>query len=144
MVVWVALSVSGGLALLALRSMAYAFSNSLDVSAERIVRIDSTHLKQPGQRGGYLRSSEATMLMIEILLSVGIALVTIGLAAMAALPGRMTVGALLAQIAVLGALIAPPASVLVLGIRIRPAAIALAVAQLANLVFFVHAIRALL
>jgi hypothetical protein len=142
-IVWVALSVSGGLALLALRSMAYACSHSLDAGVERAAAA-SPRRAQAHSQGDYLRSSEAAMLMIEILLSIGIALMTVGLAVMAALPGRMTVGALLAQFAVLGALTAPPVSVTLCGVRVRPAAMALAVAQLANVVFFVYAIRALL
>lgn len=81
--------------------------------------------------------------MIEIALSVGIALTTIGLASMAALPGRMLVGALLAQLAVLGSLIAPAVTVKVGTVGIRPAAVALGFAQLANALFFVKAIYAL-
>jgi hypothetical protein len=82
--------------------------------------------------------------MIEIALSIGIALTTIGLASMAALPGRMLVGALLAQIAVLGSLVAPPASVQIGSTSIRPAAVALGVAQIANALFFIRAIYALM
>lgn len=144
MIVWIALFASLGLALMAVHSMAYAFSHSVEVGKEpmRLPSLDRD--ERLPKRGGYLRSPEATMLMIDILLSVGIALVTVGLAAMAALPGRMTIGALLAQVAVLGALMAPPTSTRVLGVGLRPAAIGLAVAQLANVVFFIHAIRALL
>lgn len=144
LIVWIALTASAGLALLAFRSMAYAFSRTVEVRSEPPARRTYAVLDGSSTPGSYFRSPEATMLMVEILLSVGIALVTVGLAAMAALPGRMMIGALLAQFAVLGALTAPPTSVLVLGLRLRPAAIALGVAQLANLVFFVHAIRALL
>jgi hypothetical protein len=144
-IVWVALSISAGLALLALRSMAYAFTHSV-VSEIEIERTTRHHARNQvaEQRDSHLSSGEATILIVEILLSIGIALVTVGLASMAALPGRLTIGALLAQIAVLGALIAPPVTVQVAGLRVRPAAIAMVVAQLANLVFFIHAIRALL
>jgi hypothetical protein len=62
---------------------------------------------------------------------------------MAALPGRMLVGALLAQFAVLGSLVAPAVTVRLGRTRIRPAAVALGVAQLANALFFVRAIYAL-
>ncbi|MEX1157889.1 MAG: hypothetical protein WEC79_03035 [Thermomicrobiales bacterium] len=82
-------------------------------------------------------------MFVEIALSAGIALTTIGLASMAALPGRMLVGALLAQITVLGSLVAPAVSVKVGGIAVRPAAITLGVAQLANAIFFIKAIQAL-
>jgi len=82
-------------------------------------------------------------MVIEITMSFGIALLSIGLAAAAALPGTLLVGALLAQVAVLGALIAPPVLVRLLGVMVRPAALALGVAQLAHLAFFLRAIEAL-
>jgi hypothetical protein len=124
--------------------MAYAFGHAVAPVSDRdgrMARAQEPAIHDDAPVG--LTRGETAVLLIEMLLSVGIALVTIGLAAMAALPGRMTVGALLAQVAVLGALVAPPVVVAFLGIRLRPAALALALAQLANLIFFVHAIRAL-
>ncbi|HEX5166213.1 MAG TPA: hypothetical protein VFV93_12505 [Thermomicrobiales bacterium] len=141
MVVWVALIAASAMTLLTLRSMAYAVANSVDA------RPRPSAARQSGTRRirrSYLSSHEAALLMIEIALSVGIALTTIGLASMAALPGRMLVGALLAQLAVLGSLIAPAVTVKLGGIGVRPAAVALGVAQLANALFFVRAICALI
>lgn len=84
------------------------------------------------------------MLICEILLSAGIATAVVGLASMAALPVRLIVGALLAQVAIVGALVAPVVAVPVGPVRVRPAAIALGLAQLANVVFFARAIQALI
>ena len=150
MIVWVAVLVSAGLALLALRSMAYAFSHTLAPEADYDQRHGSSHHFTPQNTANVeadhalLSSGEKTMLVIDSLLSIGIALVAVGLAATAALPGQMMIGAVLAQVAVLGSLVAPPVAVDLAGARVRPAALALAVAQLANLIFFVHAIGALL
>jgi hypothetical protein len=83
------------------------------------------------------------MLIVEIALSIGIALTSVGLASTAALPGTLLIGALLAQVAVLGSLVAPAITVDVRGVNVRPAALALGVSQLANLIFFVKAIQAL-
>jgi hypothetical protein len=124
--------------LLTLRSMAYAVANSVDA------RPRPSATRQSTNRRSYLTSHEAALLMIEIALSVGIALTTIGLSSMAALPGRMLVGALLAQLAVLGSLVAPAVTVRISGVGVRPAAVALGVAQLANALFFVRAIAALI
>lgn len=90
-----------------------------------------------------MSSHEAALLMTEIALSIGIALTAIGLASMAELPGRMLIGALLAQLAVLGSLVAPALSVRVGSVAVRPAAVALGFAQLANALFFIKAIYAL-
>jgi len=140
-VVWVALIASSAMTLLTLRSIAYAVANSVDARPQ-----PTTSSRRPvaqRKQRSYMRSNEAALLMIEIALSIGIALTTIGLASMAALPGRMLVGALLAQVAVLGSLVAPAVTVRVGSTGIRPAAIALGVAQVANALFFVRAIYAL-
>jgi hypothetical protein len=91
-----------------------------------------------------LTRREVFVLGVEIAITIGIALATVGLAAAAALPGHLLIGALLAQLAVLGALVAPPVVVRLGGLGIRPAAFGLGVAQLAQLAFFVRAIQALL
>jgi hypothetical protein len=140
-IVWVALIAASAMTLLTLRSMAYAVANSVDA---RPRQIDSARPRTRRARRSYLASHEAALLMIEIALSIGIALTTIGLASMAALPGRMLIGALLAQLAVLGSLVAPAVSVRFGSIAVRPAAIALGCAQLANALFFVKAIDALI
>jgi hypothetical protein len=145
-IVWVALCAAGGLTVVALRSMVVAFAASVasrPYASRVILGPDAPHAP-PRRRGSYLASREATLLFIEIALSIGIALSIIGLASMAALPPRLMIGALLAQFAVLGSLVAPPVTVAVLGFNIRPAALALAVAQLANAAFFIKAIQALL
>jgi len=139
-IVWVALIAASAMTLLTLRSMAYAVTNSVDARPRQItVQRSSAHRA----RRSYFWSHEAAILIVEIALSAGIALTTIGLASMAALPGRMLVGALLAQLAVLGSLVAPAVTVEVGTVSVRPAAVALGVAQLANALFFVRAIYAL-
>lgn len=141
MAVWVALLAASAMTLLTLKSMAYAVANSVDARPQP--RSAARHHGRRKQRG-YLSSREAALLFLEIALSVGIALTTIGLASMAALPGRMLVGALLAQLAVLGSLFAPAVTVQVGASSVRPAAVALGMAQLANAIFFVRAIDALI
>ena len=140
MIVWVALIAASAMTMLTLKSMAYAVANSVD-ARPRPARAARPAARRT--RRSYLTSNEAALLMIEIALSIGIALTTIGLASMAALPGRMLIGALLAQVAVLGSLVAPAVTVKVGNIGVRPAAVALGFAQLANAVFFVRAIFAL-
>ncbi len=83
------------------------------------------------------------MLMADIVLSIGITAAVIGLASMAALPGHLIVGAVLAQVAIVGALVAPSMSVRIGDLHVRPAAVALGIAQLANVVFFWNAIQGL-
>lgn len=138
--VLVALSAACGLTLLALRSMAYAFAHSVDARSSDHPLPRATYRAQTA----VFTRREAALLLLDILLSVGVALATVGLAAMAAMPGRLTIGALLAQLAVLGALVAPPVVVELATFRIRPAAVALAVAQFASAVFFIRAIQSLL
>ncbi len=139
--IWVALIAASAMTLLTLKSMAYAVANSVDARPQPVAAPRS-----PVRRDhrGYLSSHEAALLLLEIALSAGIALTTIGLASMAALPGRMLVGALLAQVAVLGSLFAPAVTIRLGSTSVRPAAVALGVAQLANAIFFVRAIDALI
>jgi len=137
----IGMSAAGVLALLSLRSMAFAFSNSVDAHPKRTATGRTS--ERARARRSYLASGEAAMLILDVLLSVGVALAIVGLSSMAAMPGRWIAGALLAQVAVIGALVAPPQSVSVGTVAVRPAAIALGIAQLANVIFFVHAISAL-
>lgn len=135
----VALIVAGSLAVLSMRSMALAFTSS--VNAHTPDRTSSARANRKAR--GYLASGEAAVLIFDILLSVGIALLIVGLTATAALPGRLMAGALLAQVAVLGSLVAPPIVVSYRQIDVRPIAVALCIAQLANFVFFVRAMESL-
>jgi len=139
-IVWVALIAASAMTVLTLRSMAYAVANSVD-ARPRPLPVSRSGARR-SQRS-YFSTHEAALLMIEIALSIGIAMTTIGLASMAELPGRMLLGALLAQVAVLGSLVAPAVTVKAGGVGIRPAAVALGVAQLANALFFIKAIDAL-
>jgi hypothetical protein len=139
-IVSVALIAAGGLALLTVRSMAYAFASSVD---RRPARRSLARTVPRLHDGSWHMSREAMMLYVEIALSIGIALSIVGLATTAALPGRQIVGALLAQTAALGSIVAPPVTVEIAGIRFRPAALGLGLAQLANLTFFISAILAL-
>jgi hypothetical protein len=84
------------------------------------------------------------MLVVEIAFSLGMTLMILGLAFTAAMPPNLMVGALLAQVAVIGALIAPPVDVRIGTLGLRPAAIALGIAQVAHVVFFLRAAQALL
>lgn len=143
MLLWVALFASGALALLTLHSMAFAFANAFDPRPHRPIVPASRPRSVARRRRSYYASREAAMLMVEIALSVGIVLTIVGLASMAALPPMLMIGAMLAQVAVLGSLVAPPVTVRFLGVGVRPAAMALAVAQLANAAFFIKAIQVL-
>lgn len=137
MVIWVALAAAGGMALLSLRSVAFAFARTVDARPERPRALAATPDAPFSRR-------QAAMLVVEIGMSLGIALTIVGLSAAAALPGRLLIGALLAQLAVLGALLAPPTTVRCGAVRLRPAALALGVAQLAHVAFFLKAVQALL
>ena len=90
-----------------------------------------------------LGPSEFWMLLVEILFSVAITFLILGFAFAAAMPGRLMVGALLAQVAVIGALFAPAVAHDIRGVVVRPAALALGIAQLAHVAFFVRAMQAL-
>ena len=140
MVVTVAVGAACALAMLSLRSLAFAFSYSV---AGRNVELSGRKCDRQDHLCNVLTRRQIAVMVIEITMSFGIALLSIGLAAAAALPGTLLVGALLAQVAVLGALIAPPVLVRLLGVMVRPAALALGVAQLAHLAFFLRAIEAL-
>lgn len=132
-----------GLTILAIRSMAYAFSASFGPAPQD----SSLHLYRPvasEHDGTRLGRGETWMLILEIIFSLGITLIILGLALAAAMPPHLLVGALLAQVAVIGALVAPPSSVSFAGIVMRPAAIALGVAQLAHVAFFIRAAQALI
>ena len=142
-IVWVALAAASAMSLLTLRSMAFAMVNAVDARRDRPCRPVVARSAPARARRGYVSSHEVALLLVEIALSFGIALTSIGLASMAALSGRLLIGALLAQVAVLGSLVAPAVTVDLRGLAVRPAALALGVAQLANLIFFVKAIQAL-
>jgi hypothetical protein len=132
-----------GLTILAIRSMAHAFSASFGPAPQD----SNLHLYRPAARehdGSRLGPAETWMLVLEIIFSLGITLIILGLAIAAAMPPHLLVGALLAQVAVIGALVAPSSSVNFAGIVMRPAAIALGVAQLAHVAFFIRAAQALI
>jgi hypothetical protein len=136
--IWVALAAAGGMALLSARSVAFAFARAVETRPERVRPVAGLEREDTWTRG------QLALLVVEIAMSLGIALTIVGLTFAAALPGRLLIGALLAQVAVLGALLAPPATLRVGGLRLRPAAIALGVAQLAHVAFFLRALSALL
>lgn len=138
MVIWVALVAAGGLALVSARSVAFAFAKAVDTRPER---VRQTLIVE--RDDGWSRR-QSTLLVVEIAMSFGIALTIVGLTAAAALPARLLIGALLAQVAVLGALLAPSATTQFGSVRVRPSAIALGVAQLAHVAFFLKALSALL
>ena len=140
MLIWVALMAAAALMALSVRSMAYAFARTVDTRSRALGR-GGVRAEREVER---LTRREVAMLLTEIAMSVGIALTIVGLTIAAALPGRLLIGALLAQAAVLGAIVAPPVAHEVVGTRMRPAAIALGVAQLAQVAFFLRAIEALL
>jgi hypothetical protein len=137
--IWVALAAAGGLALVSARSLAFALARAVDVDT----RPASTAQAAVDHDERWTRP-QLTLLVVEIAMSLGIALTIVGLTAAAALPGQLLVGALLAQLAVLGALLAPPATQRWGPLRVRPAALALGVAQLAHIAFFLKALDALL
>lgn len=141
MIVWVALAMALGLALLSLRTMAHAFGASVGpVPTIPSSRVPSAHVKRHERFG----ERQVWMMFVEIAFSVGITLMILGLAFAAAMPGHLLVGALLAQVAVVGTLIAPVYVLNVGNIGIRPAAIALGVAQMAHAAFFIRAMQALM
>lgn len=141
MIVWAALAMALGLALLSLRTMAHAFGAS--VGPAPTIRISPAREAIP-QRHERFGRSQLWMMVVEIAFSVAITLMIVGLAIATAMPGHLLVGALLAQVAVVGSLIAPVQVLNAGGIGVRPAAIALGVAQLAHAVFFIRACQALL
>lgn len=139
-VVVVALVAAGALIAVSVRSMAVALARTVDAGSAPM-DVPSRALPSGGRLHG---RGETAVLVFDILMSLGIALLIVGLAAAAAMPGRLMVGALLAQVVVLCSLVAPDLGLSLGRVRIRPVAIALGVAQLANVVFFVRAIQALI
>lgn len=143
MAVWVAVIAAAGMTLLSVRQLAYAVVSSLSIGAT--ARSSSVSRRSvPASRYQVLGRRQAQMMVIEIAFSIGITLVILGLTFTAAMPLSLMVGALLAQLAVVGALVAPVSTVDVANVSIRPAAVALGIAQLAHVAFFVRAIEALL
>jgi hypothetical protein len=140
-IVWAALAMALCLALLSLRTMAHAFGASVGpapvLGSRSLPTIPSGHADRYGR-------SQLWMMGVEIAFSVGIALMIVGLAYAMAMPGRLLIGALLAQVAVVGSLVAPATVHNIGGVGVRPAAIALGVAQLAHAAFFIRAFQALL
>jgi hypothetical protein len=143
-IVWAALAMAFCLALLSLRTMAHAFGAS--VGPAPVLGVRTTTATPAGHAGHSDRygRSQLWMMAVEIAFSVGITLMIVGLVYAAAMPGRLLIGALLAQVAVVGSLVAPATVHNVGGVGVRPAAIALGVAQLAHAVFFIRAFQALL
>jgi hypothetical protein len=143
MLIWMAVAVAAGLTLVSLRSMALAFAASLaPTSRTAILRPNGVVQDVPASEPR-LGPTEFWMLLLEILFSLAIALLIIGFAFATAMPGHLMIGALLAQLAVIGALFAPTVVHQVGGINVRPAALALGIAQLAHVAFFVRAMQAL-
>ena len=138
-----AVAMAGALAIISLRSMAYAFAASLDASTTALVQPDGQISEAPVDNAR-LGPTEFWMLLLEVLFSIAITLLIVGFAFAAAMPGRLMVGALLAQVAVIGALLAPSTGHRLGSIVIRPAALALGIAQLAHVAFFIRAIQALI
>jgi len=136
----VALVAACALTLVSVRSMAVAFARTVDAGYGSAGARTRSYRK-PRR---FLASGEAAVLAFDILMSIGIALLIVGLASAAALPGRLMAGALLAQVVVLCSLVAPQISVTVGRVELRPVAVALGTAQLANVVFFVRAIQSLI
>lgn len=144
MLIWVAVSVAAGLTLLSLRSMAHAFALSLGPSQRSTTLRPHGMIDEAPAAEYRLGPSEFWMLLVEILFSVAITLLILGFAFAAAMPGRLMAGALLAQVAVIGALLAPAVAHDVRGFVVRPAALALGIAQLAHVAFFIRAMQALI
>lgn len=140
--IWIAAAAATGMMFLALRSMAYAFGASLGPAPRQpIIPLESAETAHDNARTR-LGRGEVWMLVLEILFSIGMILLIIGLAYTASLPAHLIAGALLAQVAVIGAVLAPPVAHAVAGFSIRPAALALGIAQLAHVAFFIRAIQA--
>ncbi|MFW6074134.1 MAG: hypothetical protein ACOC9Y_00965 [Chloroflexota bacterium] len=143
MLVWIAAGAAAGLTVFALRSMAYAFGASLGPARHETMFLFSAKAREQGVERR-LGRGEVWMLLLEILFSVAMTMMIIALAYAAALPGHLIVGALLAQFVVIGAVLAPSVTHTILGTDIRPAALALGIAQIAHVGFFIRAIQAML
>ncbi len=144
MLIWMAVVVAAGLTLISLRSMASAFAASLTPINQTTVLRPNGEVREIPATESRLGENEFWMLLIEILFSIAITLVILGFALAAAMPGRLIVGALLAQVAVIGAVLSPVVVHPVGRINVRPAALALGIAQLAHVAFFIRAVQALL
>lgn len=144
MLIWMAVIVAAALTIISLRTMAYAFVASFDSSSATALLSPDGTITEITEEPGRLGPTEFWMLLVEILFSVAISLLIIGFAFATAMPGRLMVGALLAQVAVLGSLVAPSLGYRIGNVIVRPAAIALGVAQLAHVAFFIRAMQALL
>jgi hypothetical protein len=141
-IVWAALAMALALTLLSLRTMAHAFGASVGRAPSVPLRpVNAAAQQRHHDRYG---RRQMWMMGVEIAFSVGITLMILGLAYATAMPGRLLVGALLAQVAVVGSLVAPVQVQTIGGVGVRPAAIALGIAQLAHAVFFIRAFQALL
>lgn len=143
MIVWIGLLAAVVLAGVSLRLMAYAFGSSVGHTFDA-PRREATHFAvSEGHERPFL-TRQRWMLFVEIAFSIGMTLMILGLAFTAAMPPHLMIGALLAQVAVIGALVAPPVSLRRGAFVLRPAAIALGIAQIAHVVFFLRAAQALL
>jgi hypothetical protein len=143
MLIWLAVAVAAGLTLVSLRAMALAFAESLAPASRATVLRPDGEIREAPPIEARLGPTEIWMLLLEILFSVAIMLLIVGFAFAAAMPGRLMVGALLAQVAVLGSLFAPPVVHQIGSFNVRPAALALGIAQLAHVAFFIRAMQAL-
>lgn len=140
---WIAICAATGLLLLALRSMTFAFGAAVGSSA-RDHAVPLALEAEADQGDERLGRGEIVLLVTEIAFSLGMSLIIVGLAVSAALPPHLIVGALLAQVAVIGALVSPNVSYNAGSMVVRPAALALGIAQLAHVAFFVQALQGLL
>lgn len=141
--IWIAAVAAAGLAVLSGRMVAYAFSSSLgqpprQLSVGRLIPTVST------SQHDSLNARQIWMMAVEIAFSIGIATVILGLSFAASMPAHLMAAALLAQVAVVGTLIAPPVIVNLGQFSLRPAALALGIAQLAQVAFFVRTLESLL
>jgi len=141
-IVWIGLLTAVVLAGFALRLMAYAFSSSVGHTVE-LPRSDIARWAVSEGHERPLRARQWVMLLVEIAFSIGMTLMILGLSFTAAMPPNLMIGALLAQVAVLGALVAPPLTIRLGTFDLRPAAAALGIAQIAHVVFFLRAAQAL-
>jgi hypothetical protein len=142
-IVWIGLMTAVVLTGVALRLMAYAFSSSIGHTVEP-PRSEYAHFTVSEGHERPFQARQRLMLLVEIAFSIGMTLMILGLSFTAAMPPNLMIGALLAQVAVLGTLIAPPLSVRLGTFDLRPAAVALGIAQIAHVVFFLRAAQALL
>jgi hypothetical protein len=143
MLIWTAVAVAAGLTIVSLRSMAHAFAATVAPSPQTTILRPNGVIQEAPASESRLGPTESWMLLIEILFSIAITLLILGFALAAAMPGHLMIGALLAQLAVLGSLLAPAVVHRVRGVNVRPAAFALGIAQLAHVAFFVRAMQAL-